>query len=391
MRRIYLDYNATTPLDPRCREGMEPYLERVFGNPSSTHAPGREARAALDRAREQVAGALGASSPGEVVFTASGSESCSLAVMGAVRAWRRRQGGDRRPHVITSCIEHPCVLEACSLLAREGVSVTHVPVDAGGRLDPRQVLDAVTDETVVASVAAVNHETGVIQPLEGLGEALAERGVLLHVDAVQALGRIPVAPFTAEAHLLSAAAHKIYGPKGVGALYVAQGTETVPLVAGGNQEGGRRGGTENVAGIVGFGRAAELASTELAKRREHLLRRQKQVEEAVLAGFPGAHVNGAASPRAPGTCSVTLPAPYEGEALAIALDLAGVAVSTGSACASGAAQASPVLLAMGGDEDRARRSVRFSVGMPTTEEEVDSLRKILTEIRGRWMIGNCSG
>ncbi len=361
MERVYLDHNASTPLDPRVLEAMLPILSEAFGNPSSLHWFGQRARAAVEEARVQAASLIGAT-PAEVVFTASGTEADNLALRGV--ATRARE--PRRKLVVTA-VEHHAVLNTARALAEEGFPVETVRVDAEGRVDLDDLRAKVDDRTALVSIMLANNETGVVQPVAEAAGLARERGALVHCDAVQAAGKVPVDVRTLDVDLLTLSAHKIYGPKGVGLLYVRRGTPMKALVRGGAQERNRRAGTENVAGIVGLGAAALLA-------REHLgadgtrLRGLRDRFEAELLAIPGAIRNGA-EPRVPNTTNVSF-AGTEAEGLLMALDLMGVAVSTGAACAAGGIEPSHVLRAMGLPAERVQASLRFSLGRATTEAQL---------------------
>ncbi len=362
---VYLDHAATTPLRPEVLEAMMPYLTEHFGNPSSLHAAGRRARQGLDEARETVAGILGAR-PREIVFTGGGSESDNLAIKGA--AWAASARGR---HIVTSSVEHHAVLNTCAVLERQGFEVTYLPVDRYGRVDPAQLADAITDHTTLVSIMYANNEVGTVQPIAEIGAICRERRVLFHSDAVQAGGFLPLHVDRLGVDLLSLGAHKLYGPKGVGALFVRQGTALLPQLQGGSQERQRRAGTENVAGIVGFGRALELAqgdpmtrdaeNVRLAALRDQLSSGLLQIAGAQLTGHP--------TGRLPNNASLLLDG-LEGGDLVAALDLEGVEVSTGSACTSGSTEPSHVLLAMGIDSLRAHGSLRLTAGRDTTEPDI---------------------
>jgi cysteine desulfurase len=373
-RHIYLDYNATTPLDPRVLEAMLPYLRESFGNPSSLHWFGQRARAAVEDARSRVASLIGAD-PAEIVFTASGSESDNMALRGALA-----KAGSARRRVVTTSVEHHAVLNTAKALREEGVPVAVAGVSEGGRLDLDDLRAKLDDTTLVASVMLANNETGVLQPVAEAARLARERAALVHCDAVQAAGKTPVDVRALDVDLLTLSAHKLYGPKGVGCLYVRRGTPLGPLVRGGAQERNRRAGTENVAGIVGFGAAASLAKESLAAEAERIGALRDRLEERLLK-LPGARRNGG-EPRLANTANVS----FEGadaEALVMALDLEGVAVSTGAACAAGGIEPSHVLKAMGLPPERVQSSLRLSLGRTTTEEEVDRAADIIVAVVGR--------
>ncbi|HSD19684.1 MAG TPA: aminotransferase class V-fold PLP-dependent enzyme [Anaeromyxobacter sp.] len=364
LRPIYLDHAATTPVAPEVSEAMAPFLAGAFGNPSSVHARGAEARAAVDDARRKVARALECTAR-RIVFTGSGSEADNLAVKGA--AWAGRARGR---HVVTTAIEHPAVLEACRALATHGFALTVVPVERDGRVSAERVLAALRDDTILVSVMLVNNEVGTTQPVAALAQAVHARGALLHTDAVQALGKLPLDVTALGIDLLTVSAHKIHGPKGVGALYVRAGVALEPLVHGGGQEHGLRAGTENVAGIAGFGRACELAVQRLAAgEMARLAALRDRLEEGLLALVPDARRNGDGA-RIATTLDLTLPG-IRGESLVLALGRRGVHLSSGSACHSGDPEPSRTLLAMGRTPEEAHCSVRFSLGAGQTEADVD--------------------
>jgi cysteine desulfurase len=369
MTRVYLDHAATTPCRPDVIDAMVPYLGERGYNPSSLHAEGRAARAAVDAARRRVAAALGAT-PREIVFTGGGSDADTLAILGAAHARR-----DRGRHAVTVVTEHHAVLRSFEALEQEGWSVTWLGVDERGRVDPASFADALRDDTAIASVMLANNEIGTIAPIAELAALARARGVLFHTDAVQGTGYLPIDVAELGIDLLAISAHKFYGPKGVGALYVRAGTPLAPLVLGGGQEFGLRSGTENLAGIVGLGTALDLAVAERPATAARVRELRDRLEAGILAGIPGAAVNGAGAPRLPNNCNVRFPG-VDGEALLIALDLAGIAVSAGSACTAGATVRSHVIAALSPAEDGARdRSgvVRFSLGRDTTAEQVESV------------------
>jgi cysteine desulfurase len=362
VERIYLDHNATTPLDPEVLETMLPVLREGFGNASSLHWFGQRARALVDDARGEVAGLIGAA-PAEVVFTGGGTEADNLALRGvaaAARAPRRK--------ILYSAVEHHAIVHTARALAEEGVPVQALRVDGDGRLDLDDLRARVDDETALVAVMLANNETGLIQPLAEVVQVCHERGALVHCDAVQAAGKIPVDVRALGVDLLALSAHKIYGPQGVGALYVRRGSRLKPLLRGGSQERNRRAGTENVAGIVGLGRAAALAGRRQATEGPRLAALRDRLESRLLE-IPGAQSNGR-GPRVPNTLNVSFER-TEAESLLLALDLEGLAVSTGAACAAGAMEPSHVLRAMGLSLERVQGSVRLSLGRSNTEAQVD--------------------
>ncbi|MFI5111444.1 MAG: cysteine desulfurase family protein [Terriglobales bacterium] len=369
MRRAYLDNNATTPLLPPVLEAMLPYFIEQFGNASSIHHHGQQTRAAVERARESVAALLGCRAS-EIVFTSGGTEADNLAIFGITRP------GD---HVITSSIEHHAVLNACKRLEEDamGCQVTYLPVDGQARVSPDDVKRALRPNTRLISIMMANNETGVLQPVNEIGAIAAEADVYFHTDAVQAAGKVPIEVSAIRCDLLSISAHKIHAQQGVGALYVRKGTLLQPMLYGGRHERARRAGTENVAGIVGLGKAAELARAGLGNGEvEQICVLRDRLEGIITETIDAVGVNSAGAPRVPNTSSIYFDY-IEGEALVIALDLKGVAVSTGAACSSGAIEPSHVLTAMGLSPDRARASLRFSIGKQNTSEDVDLLLSIL--------------
>ena len=370
MHRIYLDHNATTPVEQEVLEAMLPYLTQDFGNASSIHSFGQSARTAVERARESVAALIGAR-PQEVVFTSGGTESDNHAIFGTVGA---AQG--EAEHVITTAVEHEAVLNACQELEKRGVAVTYLPVDREGRVDPAEVKRAIRPETVLITVMHANNELGTVQPVEAIGKIAAGLRIALHTDAVQSAGKIPIDVTTLGVRLLSLSGHKLYAPKGVGALYIRKGTRLQQLLYGGHHQRGHRPGTENVAGIVGLGKAAEIARQQLAQDAARIGALRDRLEEGLLARVPQTRVNGSHAPRVPNTANITFPG-IEGEALVIALDLKGLACSTGAACSSGAVEPSHVLTAIGLPPEEARASLRFSLGRHTTPEEIDYVLAIV--------------
>jgi len=375
--RAYLDYNATTPVDPAVLEAMLAFLTDNFGNASSIHSAGQRARAAVDRARDSVAALLGAK-PSEIVFTSGGTESDNLAILGLISAFAPKAAGGRK-HIITSAIEHHAVLNSCQALEQQGIEVTYIPVGSAGVVDPDEIRRALRAETVLISVMHANNELGTIQPIGEIGCIAAEADVYFHRDAVQSAGKLPLDVNQLGVDLLSISAHKIYGPKGVGALYVRSGTPVSPQFHGGHHERDRRPGTENVPGIVGFGRAAELARANLAAEPQRIVALRDRLERAILDSISSVRVNGDVTRRVANTTNLSFAA-AGGEAMLIALDLVGVACSTGAACSSGAVEPSHVLLAIGLSPDEARSSLRFSLGRQTTSEEVDFAIAAIPEV-----------
>lgn len=364
MNRVYLDFNATTPVEPAVLEAMLPFLRDGFANASSIHTPGQRARAAVETAREQVAALIGAK-PQEVVFTSGGTESDNHAIFGVASTSHASH-----PHIITSTIEHEGVLNACQALEKQRTPVTYLPVDRAGCVDPAAVRNAIRPETALISVMHANNELGTVQPLEEIGRIARAAKIRFHTDAVQSAGKVPIDVQELGLDLLSLSAHKIYGPKGVGALYVRTGTRIQQLLYGGHHQRGFRPGTENVAGIVGLGKAAELARLSLADDGKRISALRDQLESGLLARISDVRINGAGAPRTPNTSNLTFSG-VEGEALLIALDLNGLAVSTGAACSSGTVEPSHVLTAIGLPTEEARGSLRFSLGRHTTAAEIE--------------------
>lgn len=361
MRRVYLDSNATTPLLPEVFEAMRPYYLEEFGNASSIHHHGQHARAAVERARESVARLLGCRAA-EVVFTSGGTEADNLAIFGIARA---------RDHIISSQIEHHAVLNACKRLEQRGFEVTYLPVDQQGLIDPDELRRALRPNTKLISIMMANNETGVLQPVEEIGQIAAEADVYFHTDAVQAAGKVPIDVKKIGCDLLSISGHKFHGPQGTGAMYIRRGTLIEPLFFGGNHERQRRAGTENLPGIIGLGFAAEVAVRGLSDGSVDRIRGMRdRLEATMLDQIEAAGVNSGKAPRVPNTSNIYFDH-IEGEAMVIALDLKGLAVSTGAACSSGAIEPSHVLTAIGLPPERARASIRFSLGKQNAEEDVD--------------------
>jgi len=370
--RIYFDHSATTPLDPRVLTAMGPHLGGAFGNASSSHHEGRVAREAVETARAQVASLIGGQ-PDEIIFTASGTEADNLALIGAVRA------SAKPGHLVTSSIEHAAILETCRFLASSGTKVTHLPVDGEGIVGPQSLLHALRSNVTLVSIMAANNLVGTLQPIEELAHLTKLHGVLFHTDAVQAAGKIPLDVNRLQVDLLSLSAHKLHGPKGVGALYVRKGVKLSPIVFGGGQERGLRSATENVAGIVGFGAAAELAREELAGEATRLTKFREHIAEEVARTLPDSYIFGHPSQRLPGHLSIG----FRGQErevgkLLLALDRAGVSASAGSACnANHSGAPSSVLLAMGYHAERSRGLLRVSLGRFNTQAEVERFLEIL--------------
>jgi cysteine desulfurase len=371
MRRIYFDNSASTPVLPEVLEAMRPYFGERFGNASSIHHHGQETRSAVEQARGSVA-ALVTCRPAEIVFTSGGTEADNLAIFGIAGA------GD---HVITSAVEHHAVLNGCKHLETQGGDVTYLPVDGRGLVNPDDIRRALRPSTKLITVMTANNETGVLQRVEQIGRIAAEADVYFHTDAVQAVGKAPINVDGIGCDLLSISGHKLHGPQGVGALYVRKGTKLEAMLYGGRHERSRRAGTENVPGIVGFGKAAELAQARMAADESNLAGVRDRLERALLS-IDSAGVNGAGTPRVPQTLSIYFDG-IEGEALVIALDLKGLAVSTGAACSSGAIEPSHVLTAMGLTPDRARSSIRLSLGEQNTMEEAEIAIALVAETVAR--------
>ncbi|HUI08551.1 MAG TPA: cysteine desulfurase family protein [Verrucomicrobiae bacterium] len=379
MKRIYADYNATTPLDPRVFDAMLPYLREHFGNASSVHVFGRETRAAIDDARVRLAALLGAQE-GEIVFTGGGTEADNMAVFGVARALRKKGR-----HIVTSSIEHHAVLHACQYLEKTGeCEVAYLPVNRECVVDPDDLRKAIRKDTVLVSVMSANNETGTIQPIKELAAICRERGVVFHTDAVQSFGKQPVQVSDWGVDLLSIAAHKFYGPKGVGALYIRRGTKVDPLQFGGSHENDRRAGTENVAAIVGLAKAAELATATMGEEQCRLFGLCDRLAAGIAERIGGAHRNGHPTQRIGNTINFSFEG-CEEEGLLLGLDLEGVAVSSGSACAVGSLEPSHVLKAMGLPHELARAAVRFSFGKNSTAEDanyiIEALGRVVERLR----------
>jgi cysteine desulfurase len=372
MLRVYLDNNATTPVLPDVMEAMRPYFGEHFGNASSIHHHGQETRAAVERARESVAALLGCRAS-EIVFTSGGTESDNLAIFGLAQS-----GG----HVITSTIEHHAVLNACKHLAAKGCEVTYIPVDGRGFVETEDVKRAIRSNTKLISIMLANNETGGVQPVAEIGRIAAEADIYFHTDAVQAAGKVAIDVNKIECDLLTISGHKIHGPQGVGALYVRKGTQLEPMLYGGRHERSRRAGTENVPGIVGFGKAAELGIAGFERGDDRKMAAARDRLERELLEIEATGLNGEGAPRVPNTTNIYFDG-IDGEALVIALDLKGLAVSTGAACSSGAIEPSHVLTAMGLRPERARASIRFSLGKQNTAEDVDFALSLVPETVSR--------
>jgi cysteine desulfurase len=368
MKRLYLDHAATTPLRPEVLEEMMPYLTDLFGNPSSLHAFGRDSRVALDHARHRIARLLNCD-PQEIAFTSGGTESDNTALFGTALAWRESSGA--RGHIITTSVEHHAVLHACRRLEELGFDVTYLPADELGQVNVQHFLSAIRDDTFLVSVMYGNNEVGTLQPIFEIGQAARERGIIVHTDAVQALGAVPVDLKRLPVDLLSASAHKINGPKGVGLLYHRRGVRWKPLLYGGSQERGHRAGTENVAGIVGFAKALQLVQEELSHKQDNMWELRRTFIQELSDRISSAHmtINGHPTATLPHIVNISFPG-LSSDTLLMNLDLAGIAASSGSACSAGSLEVSHVLKAMGLSEDRLQSAVRFSFGYGTTVEAV---------------------
>ena len=370
MNRIYLDNNATTSVEPAVLEAMLPYFSSDFGNASSIHTFGQRARAAVETARDQLAALLNARSQ-EIIFTSGGTESDNHAIFGVIAA-----STAPTKHVITSTIEHEAVLNACQVLEKQGVAVTYLPVSREGLIDLNELRKAIRSDTVLITIMHANNELGTVQTLGEIGRIAAEVDVYLHTDAVQSIGKIPVDVKALQLDLLSLSGHKLYAPKGIGALFIKGGTRLRQFLFGGHHQRGFRPGTENVPGIIGLGKAAELARLSLERDASRIAALRDRLEDGLLARIPDSHANASSAPRTPNTSNLTFPG-IEGEALVISLDLKGLACSTGAACSSGAVEASHVLTAIGLPAAEARASIRFSLGRHTTDAEIDAALEIV--------------
>lgn len=371
--RIYLDHAATTPVSAGAMAAMLPFFSENWGNPSAVYGTGREARKAVEAARKKVAAAIGAK-PEEISFTSGGSESDNQAIKGAAFAMK-----DKGRHIITSAVEHHAVLNACAWLEKQGFSVTRIVPDREGRIDPERVRESIRRDTVLISIMTANNEIGTIEPVEEIGATARERGILFHTDAVQAAGMMPLDVNRLNADLLSLSAHKFYGPKGAGALYIRKGTRLDSLIHGGEQERGLRAGTENLPGIVGMGAAIEEAVSRLRENAEQIRRLRDMLTEGILSGIPDVRLNGPREGRLPNNCSFVFDR-IDGEALLLRLDLEGIAASGGSACTAGSRESSHVLRAVGLSEREAKGSLRMTVGIGNTEDEIRETVGITEEI-----------
>ncbi|MFH2034334.1 MAG: cysteine desulfurase NifS [Candidatus Margulisiibacteriota bacterium] len=373
MRKVYLDNAATTPTHPKVAEAMQPYYSKIFGNPSSFHSFGQEAKKAVEDAREKLAALLG-SQPEEIVFTSGGTESDNTALEGVAYALEKK--GD---HIITSAIEHHAVIETCEFLKMRGFKVTCLPVNQEGLVNPEAVRQAITDKTILVSIMHANNEIGTIEPIAEIAKVTKEKGIYLHTDAVQTVGHIPIKVNELGVDLLSLSAHKFYGPKGTGALYIRKGTRLVPFLHGGAQERNRRGSTENVPGVVGMGVAAEIAAKEMKDWSEHETKLRDYLIKEIQTRIPNTLLNGHPTQRLANNVNISFKF-IEGESILLNLDMLGIAASTGSACSSGSLDPSHVLLAIGRPHEEAHGSIRFTLGKETTKEDIDYLLKELPPI-----------
>lgn len=376
MKRIYLDYAATTPVHPEVVKAMTPFFTQKYGNASTIYSFGREAKAAIEESREAFAKAIGADIA-EVIFTSGGTESDNFAIKGV--AYANRKKGN---HIITSKIEHHAVLETCHFLEKEGFEVTYLPVDKDGLVNSEDVKKAITNKTVLISIMHANNEIGVVEPINEIGKIAKERGVYFHSDAVQALGNIPVNVDDLNVDMLSVSAHKIYGPKGVGAIYIRKGTRIISFMHGGEQERKRRSGTENVAGIAGFARALEIAIKEMPKESTRLTKLRDKLINGIKEKITEVRVNGHPAKRLPGNANLLIKY-VEGESIILSLDIEGICASTGSACTSGSLEPSHVLMGLGLSAESAHGSVRFTLGKYTTEEDINTVLRVFPEIISR--------
>ena len=374
MRKVYLDNNATTRMREEVLEAMLPYYKEIYGNASSIHEFGRTARRAIDEAREKVKDLLGASSAEEIIFTSGGTESDNFAIKGVAHALKTKGN-----HIITSSIEHHAVLNTCKFLEKEGYRVSYIRVDKDGIIDLDELKRSITDKTILMTAMFANNEVGTIEPVDEIGEIAKEKGIYFHTDAVQAIGKIPFDVKRENAALVSMSGHKIYGPKGVGALYIRKGTKITPQMQGGHHEMGKRAGTENVAGIVGLGKAAELAKRELHEEAMRFKKLRDYLYQGIISNIKYVSLNGHPEKRLPNTLNVGFKY-LEGESIILNLDMEGVSVSTGSACTSGSLEPSHVLTAMGVDPAETQGSIRFSWGGDSTKEDMDYVLQVLPPI-----------
>ena len=375
MKVVYVDNNATTQVAPEVLEAMLPYFHDLYGNPSSMHSFGGQVATRLQDARQQVADLIGAA-PDEILVTSCGTESDNTAIRAALSSYPDRK------HIITSRVEHPAVLNLCEHMAKNGYRVTFLPVDREGKLNPENVYDNLSDDTAVVSIMWANNETGVLFPIEEIAQVLRERDVVFHTDAVQAVGKVPINLREIPVDMLSLSGHKIHGPKGIGALYIRKGTKFSPFLIGGHQERGRRGGTENVASVIGLGKACELAAERMNEENERVRYLRDKLENAILEHVPHAMLNGDRKHRLPNTTSISFEY-VEGEAILLMMNELGICASSGSACTSGSLEPSHVLRAMGVPFTAAHGSIRFSLSIYNTEEEIDFIIEKLPPIIAR--------
>lgn len=376
MRKVYLDNAATTALSPKVLEKMMPYLTDIYGNASSPHSFGQNARIGVEHAREQVARAINAD-PSEIVFTGCGTESDNTVLFGVAERYAKK--GD---HIITTNVEHHAILHSCAALEKKGIKVTYLPVDKDGLVTPEQVRDAITDKTILVSVMFANNEVGTIMPIPEIAAVCHEKGVLFHTDAVQAAGHIPIDVKAMGIDMLSISGHKFHGPKGVGVLYERKGIRLPSYIIGGEQEKGRRAGTENVAGIVGLGEALELAVTNMSETSARMTRMRDRLIEGIEDTIPEVKLNGHRTKRLPNNVNFSIKY-IEGESILLMLDMAGIAASSGSACTSGSLDPSHVLLALGLTHEVAHGSVRMTLGDDTTDEDIDYVLETLPKVAHR--------
>ncbi len=376
MNRIYMDYAATTPVHPDVSKAMQPYFAQTFGNASSIHAYGQAAKRAIDQSRETIAQFIDAR-PEEIIFTSGGTESDNFAIKGTAEVWR-----GKKSHIITSGIEHHAVLETCHYLQNNGFTLTILPVDKFGMVDPQTVKQAITADTFLVSIMHASNEVGTIQPIAEIGQITREAGVYLHTDAVQTFGHLPVSVQDLNVDLLSVSGHKLYGPKGIGMLYVRKGTKIRPFMHGGGQEDGRRGGTYNTPAVVGLAKAVELAAEEMENESGRTTALRDRLIKGLLNQVKYTRLNGHPSLRLPNNVNVSM-AYVEGEAILLSLDMAGISASTGSACSSESSAVSHVLSAMSVPPEEARCSIRFTLGKYTTQSDIDNLLEILPGIIAR--------
>lgn len=376
MKRIYLDYAATTPTRPEVLKEMLPYFTDIYGNPSSIHSYGQEAQGAMETARTKVARLINARDE-EIIFTSGGTEADNFAIKGV--AYANEKKGD---HIITSAIEHPAVMESCAFLEKRGFRITYLPVDEHGLIDPDDVRKAITDKTILISIMHANNEIGTIEPITEISKVAREAGIYLHTDAVQTTGHIPVDVDALGVDLLSMSAHKLYGPKGIGALYIRRGTKLVSFMHGGGQERERRASTQNIPGIVGFSKAAELAQQELDEEANRLTYLRDKLANCLLEKIDHSRLNGHPTKRLPNSVNISIQF-VEGESMCLNLDMEGICASTGSACSSGSLEPSHILLALGVSHERAHGSLRFTLGKWTTEEDIDRVLEVLPRVVAR--------